>query len=134
MTGRRTMHLLSPSVAGLVGLLIGCGGAPAHTVTWDPLARPRPEADTLFLPDLSSATSVQAEGGFLMGGGDRTQAQLEKNFEFGPGKFGPAVRGKPGPGPYNFLMYPVDGLLPVDEFTLEFWARWDRPWSALETG
>src|SRR3954466_16308263 len=106
------MHITPIPLAASLGLLFAAGGVPAQTATWDPLARPVAEADTLFLPDLTSARSVQADGGFLMGNNHQTQRQLEKNFEFGPGKFGPAVRGKPGPGPYNFLMYPVDGLLP----------------------
>lgn len=101
-------------------------------VKWDPGARPTREADTLFLPDFSSWQKIEAEGGFLAGPSGKTSEHVKDNFEFGPGKFGPAVKGKSGP--YNFVFYPVNGLLDADEFTLEFWARWDKPWSALETG
>jgi len=99
---------------------------------WDPLAKPVREPDTLFRPDFTSWKTIEAEGGFLAGPHDKTSEQVKDNFEFGPGKFGPAVRGKPGP--YNFVFYPVDGLLDAAEFTLEFQARSDKPWSALESG
>lgn len=109
----------------------GHAGAP-KTVVWHPLERPQREADTLFLPDFSSWKTIDAEGGVLAGPQNMTSEQVQDNYEFGPGKFGPAVRAKPGK--FNFIFYPVDGLLDGEEFTIEFWAKWEKPWSALDTG
>lgn len=119
-------------------VLLAVGVVPAASVqeppkaTWNPAGRPTREADTLFLPDFSSWQKIEAEGGFLAGPSGKPSEQVKDNFEFGPGKFGPAIKGKPGP--YNYVFYPVNGLLDANEFTIEFRARWDKPWSALETG
>lgn len=99
---------------------------------WDPLAQPRLEADTLFLPDLASWETIDAEGGFLANNAAAPSATVASNFEFGPGRFGPAVRGKPGST--NYVFYPMDGLIPSDEWTIEFWAKADRPWADLAPG
>lgn len=128
---------------GLVGALLvplrnvlldaGDGSAaPPPKVTWDPLSRPEREADTVFLPNLTSAQTIQAEGGFLAGVTDPASAAASTGFEFGPGRFGPAVRARPGSGRYVY--YPVDGLLDANEFTIEFWAKSEAPWSAADTG
>ena len=129
------MSTISPIVSVIAALLLGGGwmaAADPTTVTWDPLAQPVREADTLFLPDLSSWQKIDAEGGFLSCNGDQTSGQVTGNFDFGPGRFGPGVRPKLGGG--NFVYYPVDGLIEPDEFTIEFHARSDKPWSAMETG
>jgi hypothetical protein len=122
------------SVLLLIGVLIAWPRSPEPpaTVTWEPLSRPRPEADTLFLPDLASARTINDGGGFLEGADSRSLATLASDFQFGAGRFGPAVRPIPGRG--DFVYYPVDGLLDGREFTLEFWAKSDRPWSAIDTG
>jgi hypothetical protein len=103
----------------------------ADTAVWNPLARQQAEADTVFMPDLSSLTTIDSEGGFLLGPPNTTSAEVVGNYQFGPGKFGPAVRGMEGMNSYVY--YPIDGLAPTDEFTIEFWARSDHPWSALAT-
>jgi hypothetical protein len=88
-------------------------------VTWNPLARPEREADTVFLPDLTSLETIDRSGGFLWGHHNETSAQVKEKFAFGPGRFGPAVRPKPGDD-WTFVAFPQDGLIPRDEFTMEF--------------
>ena len=105
--------------------------ARGDSVTWDPSQKPAREADTLFLPDLTSLDTITKDGGFLFGHANETSAMVLKNFDFGPGKFGPAVRGKPVG--YTFVQYPIDGLLSTDEFTVEFWAKWDAAPTAVSS-
>jgi hypothetical protein len=116
----------------LIGVLARPSPEQSMIVTWEPLAEPSREADTLFLPDFSSARTINSGGGFLSGDETEPQRELIDNFEFAAGKFGPAIRPKPGRA--DFVFYPVDGLLDGDEFTLEFWAKGPRPWSAIQTG
>lgn len=97
----------------------------ADSVTWHPMEKPVRESDTLFLPDLTSRQTITNDGGFLFGHANETSEMTEKNFEFGQGKFGPAVKAKPGG--YNLVQYPVDGLVASDEFTIEFWMRSAEP-------
>lgn len=120
------------SSAVALGVALRTSTGTPRTVTWDPLAQPAHEADTLFLPDLSSPQAITADGGFLSGDSSRTQEQIAANYEFGPGRFGPAVRAMPGTG--GFVFYPVDGLLDGREFTLEYWTKADQPWSAIDSG
>jgi hypothetical protein len=125
------------AIAGVLALIVvAIGGRTSPdrpaTVTWKPLTRPAREADTLFLPDLASAGAVNRAGGFLNGDETVPQRDLARNFQFGAGRFGPAVRPIPGRG--DFVFFPVDGLLDAREFTLEFWARSPRSWSAIATG
>ena len=106
--------------------------SPTPTVTWDPMSRPTLESDTLFLPDLTSLKTINAGGGWLAGTpGVTGQTNLQGNYDFGPGKFGPAVRAhKTGSdGTINEIFYPMDGLIPGDEWTAEFWTKSDEPWS-----
>ena len=103
-------------VALLVALTLVAGsGSPtrAQTVTWDPMARPVGEADTLFLPDLSSWQSVAAEGGFLWGHHDETSEKVKDKYAFGRGRFGPAIKPRPGDDwtPVNFATDPESGEL-----------------------
>ncbi len=124
------------TILSVLLLLAGLASAARATyppmVTWKPDTQPVREADTLFLPDLTSLQTIVSEGGFLCGPSDKTSEQVKDNYEFGPGKFGPGVKSKPGQ--HTYVFYPVDGLLGADEFTIEFWARWDQPWSALAGG
>jgi hypothetical protein len=102
------------------------------SATWQPSAKPGREADTLFLPDLGSVATINAGGGFVNGDETKPQRELAAGFQFGPGRFGPAVR--PIPGRADFVFYPSDGLVDGREFTVEFWARSPKPWSAIDTG
>ncbi|MFW6107059.1 MAG: GH39 family glycosyl hydrolase [bacterium] len=113
------------------GPVAGGDGAtgPAQT-TWDPLARPVGEADTLFLPDLASVRSIEASGGFLHGHHDEGAAEIRHLFEFGQGRFGPAVRVQAEGVKHYWVWFPLDGLIPSEEFTIEFHAKSDRPWHA----
>jgi hypothetical protein len=121
-----------PQFLVLLAAFISCSlPAGADTALWNPLSRQQSEADTVFMPDLSSVGAIDAEGGFLLGPSNKTSADVVGSFQFGPGKFGPAVRGAEGAN--NYVYYPIDGLAPTDEFTVEFWARSDQPWSALTT-
>ena len=88
------------------------------------------EADTLFLPDLTSPSTINAGGGWLAGPAPQSQEQISRNFQFGPGKFGAAIRGKPG-NESNFVFFPLDGLVPADEWTTQFWAKADRSWTGV---
>lgn len=133
--GRQFAGLVAiAGVLVVIVLVIGARDSPERptVVTWKPLTRPVREADTLFLPDLGSARAINRAGGFLDGDETVPQRDLARNFRFGPGRFGPAVRPIPGRG--DFVFFPVDGLLDGREFTLEFWARSSRPWSAIATG
>jgi len=98
------------------------------TVTWDSVARPAREPDTLFLPDLSSAETIQHAGGFLWGHHNETSEQVRDKYDFGPGRFGAAVKPKTGDD-WTFVVYPQDGLIPQDEFTIEFWAKAEGGWA-----
>lgn len=97
-------------------------------VVWDPLAHPVWQADTLFLPDLSSPEAIEASGGFLHGHHNEGLRELRPLFEFGGGRFGPAVRVKAANVQHYWVWFPLDGLIGADEFTLEFQAKSDRPW------
>jgi hypothetical protein len=101
----------------------------AQTTTWLPLSRTTREADALFLPDLSSAEAIEASGGFLHGRHRETLAEVRSLFEFGQGRFGPAVRVRAEDRQYYWVWFPLDGLIPADEFTIQFWAKSDRPWT-----
>lgn len=93
---------------------------------WDPLAKPVSEADTLFLPDLSSWQAVERQDGFFGGHHNETSEIVKDKYDFGRGKFGPAIRPKAGDDP-TFVGYGADGLMPSDEFTIELWARSEAP-------
>ncbi len=99
-------------------------------VTWNPLSRPVRRADTLFLPDLASPETIQASGGWLHGHHDEGLEKVRPLFEFGEGPFGPAVRVKAEDVGHYWVFFPLDGLVPGDEFTLQFHAKSDRPWIA----
>jgi hypothetical protein len=110
----------------------------AQTVTWNPLDPPQAQPDTLFLPDLTDAKAINAGGGFLCGEREQTPQQAAAQFLFEPGRFGPAVRAQDEDpaskhdeskrDEYKFLLYPADGLIAPDEFTLQFWARREKAW------
>jgi len=100
----------------------------AEDVVWNPAERPLREADTLFLPDLSSPATIQRDGGFLWGQHDESLDEVRPSFEFGRGKFGPAVRVKDVQAKYHWVAYPLDGLIPGDAFAVEFWARSHISW------
>jgi hypothetical protein len=129
---------LTLGALGCIGLAIAAliawprAPEPPVEVTWRPLSGPEREPDTLFMPDLRSVQAINAGGGFLDGPDAAPQRALAANYQFGPGRFGPAVRPIPGRG--DFVFYPVDGLLDGRSFTLEFWARSQTQWSAIDTG
>lgn len=111
----------------------------ADEVVWNPLGKVEREADTLLLADFSSAARIEAQGGFLLGlHNDWTKkAQVADNYQFGPGRVGPAIRGfelKPDTGAYSFVQYALDGIVPADEFTVELSFKADRPWPEMFTG
>ena len=135
----RTSMKLAPSIGFtlLAALVFATAVGPpvaAEKTTWLPLSRTTREADTLFLPDLSSAEAIEASGGFLHGRHRETLAEVRPLFEFGQGRFGPAVRVKQEDSQYYWVWFPLDGLIPADEFTIQFWAKSDRPWSEGEGG
>ncbi len=109
---------------------LGAAEKPA-TVTWNPLGPMKAEADTLFLADLASAESVEKQGGFAMGIWQERKPSGEV-YDFGPGRSGPAFRGKFGA--WTFHEYPCDGLVPGDEFTIEFSFRADQAWADMWSG
>lgn len=97
------------------------------TVTWNPLGPMKAEADTLLLADLSSAEAVEKQGGFTLGTWQERKPAAEV-YGFGPGRSGPGILcGKMGD--YTFLNWAADGLVPGDEFTIEFSFRSERPWA-----
>ncbi len=123
------------SCIAILSVMLAAGSAVAGEpaargarVTWSPLARPVRRADTLFLPDLTSPKSIEASGGFLHGHHDEGAAEIRHLFEFGEGRFGPAVRVQAETVKHYWVFFPLDGLIPGDEFTLEFWAKSDRRW------
>lgn len=110
-----------------------------ESVTWNPLGKVEREADTLLLADFTSAATIEAQGGYLLGlHNDWTKkAPVGENYEFGPGRSGPAIRGtelKPDTGAYSFVQYALDGIIPADEFTVELSFKADRPWEEMFTG
>lgn len=111
----------------------------AETVTWNPSGKVEREADTLLLADFTSAATIEGQGAYLLGlYNDWTKkAPVEENYEFGPGRSGPAFRGKetkPDTGAYSFVQYALDGIIPADEFTVELSFKADRPWEKMFTG
>ena len=106
----------------------------SEKVRWDPLACPVRQADTLFLPDLSSPETIEASGGFLHGRHNEPLNELRPLFEFRPGRFGPAVRVRAADVRHYWVWFPLDGLIGGSEFTLEFWAKSDRPWIEEDGG
>lgn len=83
------------------------GGEP---VVWNPLGKVEREADTLLLADCTSAATIEAQSGYLLGlYNDWTKkAPVEENYEFGPGRSGRAIRGKetkPDTGAYSFVQF-----------------------------
>lgn len=90
-----------------------------RTVTWDPLAAPVVEDDTILLADFTSLATIQAQGGILSHGSHL--AQNPADLQIGSGKFGPSI--KPlGTNQATHVHYPIDGLTAGDEFTVEMWA------------
>jgi hypothetical protein len=123
-------HILWLSTAAvLAGVQFASADGP--TVLWDPLGPVRREADTLLLPDLTSAATVEKDGGFALGAWEERKPAAEV-YEFGPGRHGPAFRGRKGA--YSFMNWACDGLVPGDEFTIEFSFRADRPWADMWSG
>jgi len=103
----------------------------AIDVTWNPLVQQTQESDTLFIPNFTSLSTIEAGGGFLFGNHDKTNLDNLPNFDFGAGKFTPAIGCKTGITNINFVNYPVEGLLSSDEFTIEFWVKSDASWSGV---
>lgn len=120
-----------PAIMGilLATAALSVGAAPGRD-GWDPLARPAREADTLFLPDLSSPDTIEAAGGFLHGHHDEGREKLRPLFAFTEGPFGPAVRVAARDGKHYWVFFPLDGLIGADAFTIEFRAKSDRLWAA----
>ena len=56
-----------PCLFAAVILTFISAAAAEPVVTWDPLGPVRAEADTLFLPDLTSAETVEKGGGVALG-------------------------------------------------------------------
>jgi len=134
-TPRSVQETIRLSMALAAALAASCPAAAAEgtgqaRVIWDPLARPVAEADTLFLPDLGTPETIEASGGFLHGHHNEGLAKLRPLFEFGKGRFGPAVRVKARDVGHYWVFFPLDGLVGDDEFTVQFRAKSDRPWSA----
>lgn len=98
---------------------------------WNPLLQQSAESDTTFMPDFTSQPTINAGGGFLQGD-NVAQTTLAARYDFGTGKFGPAVRPKVGQA--QMVFYPVDGLIDGDEFTFEYWQRIDGLWSDFNSG
>jgi len=115
-----------PCLFAAVILTFISAAAAEPVVTWDPLGPVRAEADTLFLPDLTSAETVEKGGGVALGVWQEGKPGPEV-YDFGPGRDGPAFRGKMGA--YTFMNWACDGLIPGDEFTIEFSFRMDKPWA-----
>ncbi len=98
-------------------------GAQHVSTRWCPEARPPfAEADTLFLLDAVDEGDVLAQGG-------RLSTQIKHYFETDakvalvPGPFFRKGVANPSGDPEAALVHQVDGLLPLDEFTLTFWLR-----------
>ncbi|MFN2464351.1 MAG: hypothetical protein ABR573_10680 [Candidatus Dormibacteria bacterium] len=91
---------------------------------WAPEQRPPAwEEDTLFLMDPRDEAHVLSEGGRLAGEYSDYFAPSTARAQIVPGPF--SRRGVASPGGYGEprLVYPVDGLLPTDEYTVTFWVR-----------
>lgn len=97
---------------------------------WNPLLQQSVESDTTFKPDLTSVATITAGGGFLDGGNDQTNQSMAGSYDFGPGKFTPAVRPKKNVGGGAFcVFYPCDGLIPTNDWTIEWWMKRDEAWT-----
>lgn len=123
----------------LVAMLLATVLQAGESVSWNPLGKVEREADTLFLADFTSAATIEAQGGYLLGLHNdwSKKAPVHENYEFGPGRSGPAIRGKeskPDTGAYSFVQYALDGILPADEFTVELSFKADKPWAEMFTG
>ena len=114
----------------ILALAIAAAEEPV-TVTWNPLGPMKVEADTLLLADLASAESVEKQGGFALGVWQERKPAGEV-YDFGPGRSGPSFHGTVGA--YTFHQYPCDGLVPGDEFTIEFSFRADQAWADMCSG
>ena len=102
--------------------------AAAETTTWQPLGPVVVESDTLFLPDLTSIKTVESQGGYNPGVWTEKKPAAEL-CEFGPGRSGPAFRGRNNP--WSFLNWACDGIVPGDEFTIEFSFKADKSWADM---
>jgi len=84
---------------------------------WFPADRPPAwEPDTLFLLDPRDEATVLAAGGRLADEYREYFAPTTAKATLVPGPFSRLGVGQPGG-----LIFPVDGLLPVDQFTVSFW-------------
>ena len=101
------------------------------TTTWQPLGPVVAETDTILLPDLTSTETVERQGGFALGVWTEKKPAAEL-YEFGPGRSGPAFRGQNSP--WSFHNWACDGLIPGDEFTLEFSFKADKTWANMSSG
>jgi hypothetical protein len=104
--------------------------AAAETTIWKPLGPVLAEADTLLLPDLTSIESVEKQGGFALGVWTEKKPVAEL-YEFGPGRSGPAFRGRNSP--WSFYNWACDGIVSGDEFTIEFSFKADKPWGEMSS-
>lgn len=98
-------------------------GAQHVSTRWCPEARPPfPEPDTLFLLDAADEGDVLAQGGRLSVE-TKSYFTTDAKVSLVPGPFFRKGVANPSGDPAAALVYQVDGLLSLDEFTLTFWLR-----------
>lgn len=93
-------------------------------VIWNPLIRQQREADTLFLFDADEQSRIlPGKGGFIQP--DRARSGTPPwgdSVQIVPGKFRAGIASLRTPY-YGSVWMPGDGLLPADEWTIEFWLK-----------
>ena len=111
-------------MAVILWFLHGVSVVPAKadpiTTIWKPLQQQYAEPDTTFLLNGSVEQSLSPlDGGFLSAIVGTTD--ISNAVSFVPGKYRTGIQSLGSNGSYITL--PVDGLLPQDQFTIEFWVE-----------
>ena len=93
-------------------------------VFWNPLIRQEREPDTLFLFDADVQSRVlPGKGGFIQpDAGQAGTTPWGNSVQIVPGKFRAGIASLRVPY-YGSVWMPGDGLLPIGEWTIEFWVR-----------
>jgi hypothetical protein len=102
------------------------------STTWNPLQEQIREPDTLFLLDpTAEAALAPGSGGFITPDALRGTVpwQSSSGVVEAPGKFRQGLQSVNRS--YGYLWMPMEGYLPTDEFTVEFWLKANGPWSRI---
>lgn len=77
------------------------------------------------MPDFTSLATLNADGWLIEAPTREAQSTNLAGYDFGPGKFTPAIRANGSMSPSRFVYAPSDGVVPGKEGTIEWWSMHD---------